>query len=401
MGVRIIQIDLAQPLPTVAFDGSPANLRLLVTCGPQPIGWLRVAGGHERERKLAPERLARLVVDQLGANVLTASGPQAPEPRGGARTPSASVVVTCTGRQTEALERQLRAIAALRHLNHEVIVVDSVPRTDAARVACAKFPFVRYAIDPRPGIAYARNTGWQLALHEIVAFVDADAAVDAHWLNALAANFNDRSVACATGLTLSTIDPRVALGFRRRTYAGGTWNTTFPLDGSRFGSGVNMAVRRATLEALGGFDVALGAGSVARGADDLDLFARVLRAGGSIVYDPCAICFADGPRVTSSQRRHASFDRGWSFAAYCTKHARDLELGNFAMPTLARRALRTLLRGEAPIELRAAELLGAVMGLRAYRRSLRKVRQDQAKFRQRGMVPHVVTGAGVPRRAAA
>jgi glycosyltransferase involved in cell wall biosynthesis len=54
---------------------------------------------------------------------------------------------------------------------------------------------------PAPGLDYARNTGWQVARGEIVAYSDDDAVVDPYWLTALAANYDDPKVECVTGIT--------------------------------------------------------------------------------------------------------------------------------------------------------------------------------------------------------
>jgi cellulose synthase/poly-beta-1,6-N-acetylglucosamine synthase-like glycosyltransferase len=46
-----------------------------------------------------------------------------------------------------------------------------------------------------------------------------------------------------------------------------------------FDAGANMAFRRTALEKIGGFDVALGAGTPARGGEDLAALISVLWAG--------------------------------------------------------------------------------------------------------------------------
>ncbi|WP_460490604.1 glycosyltransferase family 2 protein, partial [Corynebacterium nasicanis] len=63
----------------------------------------------------------------------------------------------------------------------------------------------------------------------------------------------------------------------------------FPFATARVGAGVSMAFSRAGVAALGHFDESLGAGTRTRGGEDLDAFARVLRAGLPIVYTPDAV----------------------------------------------------------------------------------------------------------------
>ena len=59
-------------------------------------------------------------------------------------------------------------------------------------------------------------------------------------------------------------------------------------DLSAIGHGANMAFRRTTLEAVGGFDEAMGAGAPIPGAEDKDIFWRVVRAGWRAGHEPSA-----------------------------------------------------------------------------------------------------------------
>jgi glycosyltransferase involved in cell wall biosynthesis len=307
------------------------------------------------------------------------------------------------------LERQLRSLAQLKYGDFEIIVVDNAPTSTPTREICAKFNDVRYVLEPRIGLDYARNTGWQAARNQIVAYTDDDAVVDPHWLAALSANYADPQVQCVTGTTypLELETPAqvyfenyggMQRGFHRRVYTAGTWSTYFPLGSGRFGAGVNLSLRRSALEAMGGFDPALDVGSLGRGGGDLDIMARVLRDGGKLVYEPCAICFHQHRR-TMRQLRRQMFDYGYGFAVYCGKYFHDLELGNLSVSMLRRWSKRwgsqrlrenlkaaMLLRPHVPIHLILLEIAGGLLGLPAYRRSVRRVRNDEIRFRQKGLV---------------
>ena len=409
MAARIVQIDLANPLPSLPTGGYAA-LWILVKFGPQPLGWVRCRA-RQYGRVIPADALAQLIADALYLPVHDAVRNRTFEPIEPTQRLAFSVVI-CTRDHPEALERQLNSIAKLRYPSFEVIVVDNAPRSDATRTVCDRFPFVRYVLDLRPGLDYARNTGWQVAKNEIVAYTDDDAVVDPDWLTALAANYADPQVHCVTGTTfpleLETAAQEhfekyggMQRGFHRRVYAPGTWNTFYPLGSGRFGAGVNMSLRRSTLETMGGFDVALDAGSPGRGGGDLDIFARVLRDGGKLVYEPRAICFHQHRR-TMKQLRRQLFDYGYGFTSYCMKHAYDLELGNHSAAMLRawsrrwgyRRLMDNLRlaaggRPHFPIHLILLEILGGVAGLGAYRRSVRKVRNDQARFRRLNLVPTI------------
>ncbi len=78
------------------------------------------------------------------------------------------------------------------------------------------------------------------------------------------------------------------------------------------GVGANMAFRRALFDTIGGFDPALGAGSRAGGAEDVDLFHRMLAAGYTIRYSPSAVVRHHHRRdMASLEARLADLERGY------------------------------------------------------------------------------------------
>ncbi|MEA2734526.1 MAG: hypothetical protein QOE14_977 [Humisphaera sp.] len=411
MSVAILQVDLAQPLPTLQTGGRRGGAQwILVKLGPQPLGWV-CCDAKQFGESIGPDALLKLIYGTLSRRIQLVSRERGHDkPIALTRTPFSIVICTRGGAAGAALERQLQGIAKLRTPSFEVIVVDRAAAANLAGV-CETFPFVRYAHDPRSGVNYARNTGWQLARGEIVAYLDDNAIVDPHWLNALAANYDDdhgadSQVNCVTGLVLPrevNAEPREQ-DFSRHVYRAGTWNTTFPFDAvTRVGGGVNLSVRRQTLETMGGFDVALSG----RGGE-LDLFVRILRDGGAIVHDPRAICFGAIP-TTSGQLRQRMFDDGIAFTSCCAKHAYDLELGNHAIRMLARWFRQRLVAAVRPrqrdfsCDAVVAEMVGGVIGLRAYGRAARRVRRDQPKFSGRDMTPREIPlrGAAAANRKAA
>ena len=56
-----------------------------------------------------------------------------------------------------------------------------------------------------------------------------------------------------------------------------------------YGAGANMAFRRTALRRIGGFDLALGTGTPARGGEDLAALIGVLWTGGRLAYEPAAV----------------------------------------------------------------------------------------------------------------
>ncbi len=156
---------------------------------------------------------------------------------------------------------------------------------------------------------------------------------------------------------------------------------TFPFSGGEFGSGNNMAFRADTLRRLGGFDVALGAGSPTRGGEDLDIFRRVHLAGHGIVYHPAAIV-THHHRREHEALRDQMFGYGSGMAAVITKQVCS---GNL-LPILRRlpAALRLLLSphseknadksAQFPADVSRAELKGYLAGPWLYLRAVLRAR---------------------------
>jgi glycosyltransferase involved in cell wall biosynthesis len=75
----------------------------------------------------------------------------------------------------------------LEYPNFEVIVVND-GSTDATPEIVSEYGF-RLISTANRGLSNARNTGWQEAKGEIVAYIDDDAYPDPHWLTYIAAAF--------------------------------------------------------------------------------------------------------------------------------------------------------------------------------------------------------------------
>jgi glycosyltransferase involved in cell wall biosynthesis len=159
--------------------------------------------------------------------------------------------------------------------------------------------------EPRRGIGWARNRALLEARSSLVAFIDDDCLVHPRWAEALLMAFDAHPEAVAVmGMvgpaelsTTAQIQFEAVGGFgrgyrQRRLQAA----STRPADVAAavfhigaMGTGANMAFRRDPLRELGGFDPALGAGTLTAGGDDLEALCRVLAHGGLVVYEPAAV----------------------------------------------------------------------------------------------------------------
>jgi hypothetical protein len=79
-----------------------------------------------------------------------------------------------------------------------------------------------------------------------------------------------------------------------------------------------MAFRTSYLQERGGFDEALGAGTVAMGGDDLAAFYDVISGGNRLVYEPAAIVLHQHPRHYAALKRQA-YGYGAGLGAHLTR----------------------------------------------------------------------------------
>ncbi|MFJ8112570.1 glycosyltransferase [Streptomyces sp. NPDC096132] len=328
LGIRPVQIaeleldDGGGPKPG---PGSPpvthGEVFVLVRRGGRPVGTLL---GH------IPEGAdPRTVLVGLTARLAAAPAPAAAVPGVVPAT-----VVIATRERSEQLAHALDSLLAQDHPDFEIVVVDNAPVTDATRELVERkyAERVRYVTEPVPGLAVAHNTGVAAAHGEVIAFTDDDVVADPRWLTELTTPFAaDPGLGCATGLILPArlrTPAQVLLeshggfakGFAPRTYdpadppAG---EPLFPFTAGRFGSGANMAFRTDALRAVGGFDPATGAGTLARGGDDLYGFVRVLAAGHRLHYTPYALVWHHH-RETWRDLETQAYGYGAGLTAYLT-----------------------------------------------------------------------------------
>jgi GT2 family glycosyltransferase len=185
----------------------------------------------------------------------------------------------------------------------ELLVIDNASNDlRVQQLVRASYPSVRYVRELRPGLNWARNRAILEARSEILAFVDDDVVVEPEWLRALATVFAQHpDVMVVTGLVIpyeleseaqALFEQHGGLGrgFARRWVRVAQGETlTRAGNVTTFGTGANMAFRRAIFDRVGGFDPALDAGTVAAAGGDTEIFLRLLKAGSTLVYEPAAV----------------------------------------------------------------------------------------------------------------
>jgi GT2 family glycosyltransferase len=234
-------------------------------------------GGHEIEdwafglttRDRQPKRALSAV-----SGVFT----QPPLPRD-SPWPRVSVVV-CAHNAGQTISDCLEGVTGLDYPDFEVMVVDD-GSTDRTATLVRTFD-VRLIRTPNRGLSHARNRGIEEATGEIVAFVDADARPDPHWLTYLAATFTSSTHAGVGGPNISPPGDGLVAG----CVAAAPGRPTHVLlsDGeAEHIPGCNMAFRRQALEAIGGFDPRFRVAG-----DDVDVCWRLQQQGMTLGFSPAA-----------------------------------------------------------------------------------------------------------------
>ncbi|MER6399631.1 glycosyltransferase family 2 protein [Kitasatospora sp. NPDC059973] len=339
--VRVVDLDLDDPSELRSPGGlgtaDPVGRVLaLVRLHGHPLG-LVTATGTAGDSAALRRALVDVAHRELPVPALSTATPAARPGRvGRARVPAGPVtvsVVVCTRDRTEQLRSCLDSLLRTGYPHVEVLVVDNAPRSDATErlVATRYRDRVRYLREPVPGLARARNRGLAAVHGEVVAFADDDLIIDTGWVGALAGAFGaDDRIGCVTGLVLpAELDTpaQAALeqyGGYSRGFAARDWSLRDRPDDplmrfsvGRFGSGANMAFRTALLRGIGGFDPATGAGTPARGGEELLAFFQMLDAGHTVAYQPDAIVWHRHPRTGDALTRQV-FNFGVGFGAYLT-----------------------------------------------------------------------------------
>ena len=399
--IRVATIDIERPITDLdcVREASPpyAAAWILACRAGRPLECIEipVAGG-----RIPATELERALAAHIGRAV-----PAAPHEQDPVLPPATVIVPTCYARPAQ-LERCLDSLRGLDYPDYEVIVVDNrgrpTPPLDSAGV--------RVVHEPRPGGSAARNRGLAFAAGEIVAFTDDDVEVDRNWLRALGARFaRQPEVAAVTGLVLpreletpaqvlfeqsgsgpdrcfSPLTFEHAGGFRvrRRDMQDGGEELRSIYATGELGIGSNMAFRAQALRALGGFDNALGPGTVARAGEELALFLELLVRGHKLGYEPSAIAHHTH-RETFPELERQIHSYGIGFTAMLTaissrnpRHLLGLAevapawLRSLRDPGSAKRARRS---PDYPASLVRAELRGMLVGPVAYLRSRRMQRR--------------------------
>lgn len=250
--------------------------------------------------------------------------------------PDVSVII-CTFNRCELLQRTLELLGIQKlppGKRFEIIVVDNnstdaTPQVVRQAERMVPVPIV-YLLEERAGLSRARNSGLHRASGEVIVFTDDDMIFSDSWLMEIYSLFSNKPApACVTGPvevhkdSHPSFQPAVVHGRRRHRYPSEPWDA---------GRGNNMSFQRRFLHRAGPFDTRLGAGSPSYSGEDTDMFYRILKLGGEIVFDPEVSVYHDHGRHTSQEIESIVKNYAIGGTAFLIKHIVRFDL--FALKLL-------------------------------------------------------------------
>ncbi len=394
MATAILDLEISKLPPEITVEERYSKALVLIRLHGKPIGQatLAVVGGRIDGSQLR-ETLMNATGENLWKNWLYDALEW--DERGPVQAMPIATVAVCTRDRPEDLQRCLEGFMRFPDDGQEYLVIDNCPATDATRELVKNYPKVRYVREDVPGSSAARNRALREAKGDIVAMTDDDAVPDPNWLRSLLRNFSDPRVMCVTGLIMpleleteaqewfERYSPH-GRGFDRRVFDGAKWN---PLIVAPVGVSASMALRKSAIDCIGSFDEALGAGTPTVGGEDCELFARILRSGYRIVYDPRALSWHRHRRTWEELRKTL---QGYGIGVYAFWTRMFVVNREFSVPLLAWGWLRhkqlpelvASLRdrpNSVPSDLLLAQLRGCISGPMAYfasRKQLEEIKEE-------------------------
>ncbi|MBI0535079.1 glycosyltransferase [Roseomonas sp. KE2513] len=201
-----------------------------------------------------------------------------------------SIVISTRNRAT-FLPSALQSLTKLKSkFQFEILIVDNASTDNTADVISRADTCggrLRQLFVGDVGLGAARDAGWRACRGQIVAFTDDDCYPDPTYVDAMVEAFRSRPEAGCIGGRILLHDPadlRVTIDEGERP------RELMPCQFVPAGNlhGANLAFRRSALEAVGGFDRQIGAGTPFP-FEDVDAVAAVIWAGMPAWFDPAPV----------------------------------------------------------------------------------------------------------------
>lgn len=228
-------------------------------------------------------------------------------------------VVICTRDRPEGLRATLASLQRQTDPAFRVLVVDNGSPSSVSEAVVEELarPRCEYTVEPRPGLARARNRALGAVRTELVAWIDDDEIADADWVRRLKEGFaHEARPAAVCGVMLPAelaFEAQVRFeqygGFNKgrgmapevlRMGASSVVSPLYPLPA--FGPGGNMAFRTEALRSVNGFDPCLGAGTRSHGAEETRVLSMLLSSGETVLHWPPAVTWHTHRREMAALR---------------------------------------------------------------------------------------------------
>ena len=228
--------------------------------------------------------------------------------------------VICSYRRPDTLAAAIQSLAdqTLSNDLYEIIVVDNNSKDETREIVQRladkhglKGPRIRYSLESRLGLSYARNRSIAMSNGDVIAFLDDDAVASPQWLEALLAGYKELPDVWAVGGPVRPI-----------------WDGTQPkwLTTSMYGMlsllnmgknvrtmvwperiiGVNCSFRRHAFDEVGIFATRLGRkGNGLLGFEDTEIQQRIHGLEKHVLYVPEAVVFHHVPVERMTRRYFA------------------------------------------------------------------------------------------------
>ncbi len=255
--------------------------------------------------------------------------------------PSISVVIPTKDRP-DKVPQAVASVLANDHPSFDLTVIDqsqTMETEERLSDVAAADPRLHYFHVDETGLSRARNAGIRNSTGSILAFTDDDCVVPTHWVNDIAAVFEAEGDG---SLMYGTVRPFVADDYLTPFLDLKMPEKLSRADGFRIvGMGANFAVRRSLFDAIGAFDVALGAGGPLCAGEDFDFAYRTYLSGAVILLRPEVSVLHDGHRDRVEWPRLMR-NYGIGDGAFYSKHVRcgDLRATRMLSGRLATMAAR-------------------------------------------------------------
>jgi glycosyltransferase involved in cell wall biosynthesis len=243
-------------------------------------------------------------------------------------------IVVCTRDKAESLAQTLESIARTAipgDFACELLIVDNGPG-EATRLAVANCPVsnmpVRYVVEPRKGLAIARNHALNATDGQILLFTDDDVRVPRNWIEGMCRPIADKMTDAIAG------GVRIPANLRRLIGSNYGWfASTEEISCERPDRivGANMAFGRHVLDRIPCFDEELGAGQ--HGFFEDTLFSwQLLTAGYKIIsrFDVEVDHHFEQSRTTHESMLRTA-DRMARSQAYVEYHWKHSKLSNIKL----------------------------------------------------------------------